>query len=109
MREFINIVGAGPKQKTKEEEVQSFIAATKILSMRTIWFGGSESHTFNRLEEIASQRNAVTPILGCRISRVLETSKVFIAFSKISKRMNNTGFNPKPHPNPISRNQSLLF
>ena len=85
MREFINIVGAGPKQKTKEEEVQSFIAATKILSMRTIWFGGSESHTFNRLEEIASQRNAVTPVLGCRISRVLETSKVFIVFQRLAK------------------------
>ena len=33
--------------------------------------GGTESHTFNRLEEIALDWKAKTPVLGCQISRVL--------------------------------------
>ena len=78
LRKLLNIVGYSPKRKTDEEERQSYIAATKIMSKKTVWFGGSESHTFNRLEQIASQRNAVTPILGCHISSVLEPSKVLI-------------------------------
>jgi hypothetical protein len=36
-----------------------------------IFSGGTESHTFNRLEEIASDWHAKTPVLGCQISRVL--------------------------------------
>ena len=80
IRKFLNIVGYSAKRKTDEEERQSYIAATKIMSKKTVWFGGSESHTFNRLEQIASQRKAVTPILGCHISRVLDSSKVGDAY-----------------------------
>ena len=76
IRKFLNIVGYSAKRKSDEEERQSYIAATKIMSKNTVWFGGSESHTFNRLEQIASQQRAVTPILGCHISRVLDSSKV---------------------------------
>ena len=46
------------------------------MSKKTVWCGGSESHTFNRLEEIALNWKAVTPVLGCHISRVLESSKI---------------------------------
>ena len=31
---------------------------------QTIWHGGSESHTFNRLEHIAMMKYPKTPVLG---------------------------------------------
>ncbi|XP_013105040.2 DNA polymerase subunit gamma-1, mitochondrial [Stomoxys calcitrans] len=37
------------------------------------WEGGTESAMFNRLEEIASREEPVTPFLSCRLSRALET------------------------------------
>jgi len=40
---------------------------------QTIWFGGSESHTFNRLEEIAMSEFPKTPVLGANISRALDS------------------------------------
>ena len=43
---------------------------------RTVWEGGTESHTFNRLEEIALEWGAKTPVLGSRISRVLESKVI---------------------------------
>ena len=47
----------------------------KALSSKSVWTDGTESHTFNRLEEIASDWRAKTPVLGARISRVLEADK----------------------------------
>ncbi|XP_061402848.1 DNA polymerase subunit gamma-1, mitochondrial [Musca vetustissima] len=38
------------------------------------WEGGTESAMFNRLEEIASGEEPITPFLGGRLSRALETS-----------------------------------
>jgi hypothetical protein len=35
-----------------------------FLVQQTVWFGGSESHTFNRLEEIAMSEFPQTPVLG---------------------------------------------
>eukprot|EP00088_Acartia_fossae_P013148 TRINITY_DN1683_c0_g1_i7.p1 TRINITY_DN1683_c0_g1~~TRINITY_DN1683_c0_g1_i7.p1 ORF type:complete len:1146 (-),score=216.92 TRINITY_DN1683_c0_g1_i7:47-3484(-) len=40
---------------------------------QTIWFGGTESHTFNKLESIAMSKYPKTPVLDVGISRVLET------------------------------------
>ncbi|CAG2105118.1 unnamed protein product [Medioppia subpectinata] len=40
------------------------------------WFGGTESHMFNKLEEIAESPEPRTPVLGCRISRALEPQVV---------------------------------
>lgn len=40
---------------------------------RACWEGGTESAMFNRLEEIANEEHPVTPFLGCRLSRALET------------------------------------
>ncbi|XP_075150231.1 DNA polymerase gamma, catalytic subunit tam [Haematobia irritans] len=37
------------------------------------WEGGTESAMFNRLEDIASRNEPVTPFLDCRLSRALET------------------------------------
>ena len=38
-----------------------------------VWSGGSESATFNRLEEIAMNLHPVTPVLKAEISRALDT------------------------------------
>ncbi|XP_054169229.1 DNA polymerase subunit gamma-1-like [Oppia nitens] len=43
---------------------------------RRQWFGGSESHMFNKLEEIAESYEPKTPVLECRISRCLEPKVV---------------------------------
>ncbi|CAI7996422.1 DNA polymerase subunit gamma-1 (Fragment) [Geodia barretti] len=38
-----------------------------------VWRGGSESDLFNKLEQIATSDRPTTPVLGCTISRALET------------------------------------
>ncbi|KAG8201058.1 hypothetical protein JTE90_002733 [Oedothorax gibbosus] len=45
-------------------------------SHRRIWLNGSESHMFNKLEEIALSPTPRTPALECRISRALEPKAV---------------------------------
>lgn len=40
------------------------------------WEKGTESHMFNKLEEIATSEHPSTPILRCRISRALEPAAV---------------------------------
>ena len=40
------------------------------------WIGGTESHMFNRLESIARGKDPATPVLGCRVSRALESEHV---------------------------------
>ena len=42
----------------------------------TYWKGGSESYTFNHLEELALSWKAKTPILGCAISEALTSENV---------------------------------
>lgn len=48
------------------------------LTQRTTkkWVGGSESHMFNMLEEIARQARPVTPVLNCSISTSLTNEQV---------------------------------
>lgn len=48
----------------------------RIQSARKVWSGGSESHMFNKLEEIANSKVPKTPVLGCCISRALEPAAV---------------------------------
>ena len=40
------------------------------------WVGGSESHMFNKLEEIARSELPITPVLGCSISTSLSNEHV---------------------------------
>lgn len=40
------------------------------------WVGGSESHMFNKLEEIARSEQPITPVLGCSISTSLSNEHV---------------------------------
>nr|CAG4650726.1 EOG090X00SQ [Simocephalus serrulatus]SVE94067.1 EOG090X00SQ [Simocephalus serrulatus] len=46
------------------------------LIVRKVWSGGTESHMFNKLEEIAQSATPKTPVLHCRISRALEPRNV---------------------------------
>ncbi len=46
------------------------------LSSTSVWTGGAESDAFNRLEKIALDWKAQTPVLGCRISRALDSRVV---------------------------------
>lgn len=58
-----------------EEGVTIYDADSKT-PHRRIWVGGSESHMFNKLEEIALSPRPQTPVLECRISRALEPRAV---------------------------------
>jgi DNA polymerase gamma 1 len=49
---------------------------TDELVERRMWDGGTESHMFNKLEEIAQSDSPQTPVLHCRISRALEPRNV---------------------------------
>nr|SVE84086.1 EOG090X00SQ [Daphnia pulex] len=49
---------------------------TDELVERRMWAGGTESHMFNKLEEIAQSESPQTPVLHCRISRALEPRNV---------------------------------
>ncbi|XP_055011885.1 LOW QUALITY PROTEIN: DNA polymerase subunit gamma-1 [Boleophthalmus pectinirostris] len=51
-----------------------------------VWFGGTESDMFNKLESIAHSSLPATPVLGCRISRALEPRAVKDEF--ITSRVN---------------------
>ena len=59
-----------------EEGDDSYRKGIKDLAATSRWVDGSESHTFNRLEEIALSTQPRTPVLGCRISQMLETKMV---------------------------------
>lgn len=41
---------------------------------RKFWFGGTESHVFNMLENIATSANPQTPTLGCGVTQALRKS-----------------------------------
>nr|XP_057931486.1 DNA polymerase subunit gamma-1 isoform X1 [Doryrhamphus excisus] len=53
---------------------------------KRLWFGGTESDMFNKLENIAHSAQPATPVLGCRISRALEPKAVKDEF--ITSRVN---------------------
>lgn len=59
LREFFEYLEKKFGQMTKSE-----FEVLNSLVQQTIWYGGSESHTFNRLEEIAMSEFPSTPVLG---------------------------------------------
>ncbi len=61
-------------QQTKSE--QEVVTDDKPSGPAKIWDGGSESHMFNKLEEIARSELPETPVLNARITRTLEPKKV---------------------------------
>lgn len=62
------------------------VVRLKDLIAGRVWNGGAESEMFNRLEKIARNYEPRTPVLGARISRALEPSKVQDNFQ--TSRMN---------------------
>ncbi|XP_067132556.1 DNA polymerase subunit gamma-1 isoform X1 [Centruroides vittatus] len=57
-----------------DNDEQDIILRNKFKKRK--WIGGSESHMFNKLEEIAQSSEPRTPVLGCRISKALEPETV---------------------------------
>lgn len=53
-----------------------FRAIQKEICSRLAWVGGTESEAFNRLEGIALSFSPKTPVLGCKISKALESAMV---------------------------------
>lgn len=72
LKTFVESIGGFKAQSDFEE----FVRIRGDLSARVIWSGGSESETFNKLEEIAMTGQAKTPVLGCRITRALDSRVV---------------------------------
>ena len=67
------------KKKRKQQQsfdLDSWRNSIRAVTSKVEWFGGSESHSFNQLEAIAMSWQAKTPVLGCKISRVLESKLV---------------------------------
>lgn len=60
---------AKEKAKTIFKETKG---VRKNFGRRVFWNGGTESATFNKLEEIACSSKPRTPVLGCQISQALE-------------------------------------
>ncbi|PKI84234.1 Mip1p [Malassezia vespertilionis] len=74
------LLKASPSMPLEEatRRAKQLYAATKGKSSqnggmfgRKFWFGGSESHVFNKLEEIATSDNPRTPALDCGITSAL--------------------------------------
>ena len=59
--------------QTKGARMRDF---KRLFGSDHIWYGGSESFMFNRLEKIASSPSARTPILGCQIPDTLSSENV---------------------------------
>lgn len=64
----LNADQAKEKAKTIFKETKG----ERKFKYRTFWDGGTESATFNKLEEIASSAKPRTPVLDCQISQALE-------------------------------------
>ena len=63
-------------QPKKDNTIEEWRDAVNAVTSGSVWEGGTESHSFNRLEAIALGWAPETPVLGCRISRCLESSMV---------------------------------
>ena len=61
------------KYKRKFDAIKSDYETKESLVERVVWSGGSESATFNRLEEIATHHSPATPVLRAEISQALDS------------------------------------
>jgi len=71
------LMNTNPKLTAEEakEKAKTIFKETKgerRFRSKIYWEGGTESATFNKLEEIASSTNPRTPVLDCQISEALE-------------------------------------
>jgi hypothetical protein len=78
-KEVIDILQrVGHFKKNVNVKEDPWVKQVSQLSVRSVWRGGTESHSFNRLEEIAMGWEPKTPVLGCKITRALESKVVTI-------------------------------
>ena len=61
------------KKTKKFDSIKCDYGTKESLVDRVVWKGGSESSTFNRLEEIAMTNFPSTPVLKAEITRALDT------------------------------------
>lgn len=61
-----------PINISSNHETPEAVPSTGKKNVRVFWDGGTESATFNKLEEIASSAKPRTPVLDCQISQALE-------------------------------------
>ena len=66
----------GPKRDNNNNNIEEWREAVNAVTSGSVWEGGTESHSFNRLEAIALGWAPETPVLGCKISRCLESEMV---------------------------------
>jgi len=71
-----NLTTRQPEQEFKSKSLSKWIMEVESVTSKSEWTGGTESQTFNRLENIVMEWEPQTPVLGCRISRVLESKVV---------------------------------
>ena len=64
------------KYRKKMDGIKSDYDTRESLVEQVMWSGGSESHTFNRLEEIAMSRYPATPVLRAEITRALDSKLI---------------------------------
>ena len=83
------------------------------LVRRRYWSGGTESHTFNKLEEIAlsPSDHPQTPVLGCRITQALNPKYVKSEVQEKEGREGEDGSHLPPFPSllPLPGPCSLAF
>ncbi|UYV74996.1 POLG [Cordylochernes scorpioides] len=65
--------------------------------MKSLWSKGSESHMFNKLEEIAQSPHPTTPVLGCHISRALEPVAVDQSKDRVGSELKSMVQAPDGH------------
>jgi DNA polymerase gamma 1 len=70
--EVMRAMGNVRMPPTTSDSKAVWMDMVKQLTSRSVWHGGAESHTFNRLEAIALDWQPKTPVLQCKITRVLE-------------------------------------
>ncbi|KAK2724481.1 hypothetical protein QYM36_001099 [Artemia franciscana] len=58
------------------ENIDLLSCKIKDMVEKRAWHGGTESHMFNKLEEIVGEPEPKTPVLGCRITRALDPCNV---------------------------------
>ena len=75
IREFVRILKNMPQPK-RGNTIEEWRDAVNDVTSGSVWEGGTESHSFNRLEAVALGWAPETPVLGCKISRCLESSMV---------------------------------
>ena len=54
-------------QPKKDNTIEEWRDAVNAVTSGSVWEGGTESHSFNRLEAIALGWAPETPVLGCKV------------------------------------------